>query len=86
MKTGAPLIALAFVGLTSAAATPVEKRAQPKGIDVSSHQGNVDWTAQKSAGVTFAYVKATEGTGESSSQSLLAYRTQTRPCLPRRPL
>jgi lysozyme len=31
------------------------------GIDVSSHQGNVDWQAQWNAGVRFAYVKATEG-------------------------
>jgi GH25 family lysozyme M1 (1,4-beta-N-acetylmuramidase) len=32
------------------------------GLDVSSHQGNVDWTAVKNNGATFAYVKATEGT------------------------
>jgi GH25 family lysozyme M1 (1,4-beta-N-acetylmuramidase) len=32
------------------------------GIDVSSHQGNVNWTAQRNNGVRFAYVKATEGT------------------------
>ena len=31
------------------------------GIDVSAHQGNVDWQAQWNAGVRFAYVKATEG-------------------------
>ncbi|HET8601921.1 MAG TPA: lysozyme [Segeticoccus sp.] len=34
-----------------------------RGIDVSSHQGNVDWSRQWSAGKRFAYVKATEGTG-----------------------
>lgn len=33
------------------------------GIDVSSWQGNVDWSAQRDAGNRFAYVKATEGTG-----------------------
>lgn len=33
------------------------------GIDVSSHQGNVDWQGQWNAGMRFAYVKATEGTG-----------------------
>ena len=32
------------------------------GIDVSSHQGTVNWTRQAGAGKTFAYVKATEGT------------------------
>ena len=51
----------------SAVATPVdvaerdlERRAQPQGIDVSGWQGNVDWTAVKNAGISFAYVKATE--------------------------
>ena len=32
------------------------------GLDVSSHQGNVNWSSVKSNGATFAYVKATEGT------------------------
>jgi GH25 family lysozyme M1 (1,4-beta-N-acetylmuramidase) len=32
------------------------------GIDVSSHQGNVNWQAQWNNGKRFAYVKATEGT------------------------
>lgn len=35
----------------------------PAGMDVSSHQGNVDWGAAAHNGGTFAYVKATEGTG-----------------------
>lgn len=33
------------------------------GIDVSSHQGNVDWGHWWRSGKRFAYVKATEGTG-----------------------
>ncbi|CAE7169941.1 unnamed protein product [Rhizoctonia solani] len=78
MKTTAFLV-LSIAGLASTGvATPVEKRAQPKGIDVSGYQGNVDWAAQKSAGVTFAYIKATEGTGEFSAQPYLARWTQTR--------
>ena len=32
------------------------------GDDVSSHQGNVNWSATKSAGAQFSYSKATEGT------------------------
>jgi GH25 family lysozyme M1 (1,4-beta-N-acetylmuramidase) len=32
------------------------------GLDVSSHQGNVNWSSVKSNGARFAYVKATEGT------------------------
>lgn len=34
-----------------------------KGIDVSSHQDRVDWTGVKVDGVSFAYIKATEGVG-----------------------
>jgi GH25 family lysozyme M1 (1,4-beta-N-acetylmuramidase) len=33
------------------------------GIDVSGHQGNVDWPAQWNAGKRFVWTKATEGTG-----------------------
>jgi GH25 family lysozyme M1 (1,4-beta-N-acetylmuramidase) len=32
------------------------------GLDVSSYQGNVNWTTVKNNGAKFAYVKATEGT------------------------
>jgi GH25 family lysozyme M1 (1,4-beta-N-acetylmuramidase) len=38
--------------------------ASPKtslGIDVSGHEGTVDWDAVKNAGVSFAFIKATEG-------------------------
>lgn len=31
------------------------------GIDVSNHQGNINWSQVKSAGVQVAYIKATEG-------------------------
>lgn len=34
----------------------------PNGLDVSSHQGNVNWAAAAKGGAKFAYVKATEGT------------------------
>ncbi|KAF9649590.1 glycoside hydrolase family 25 protein [Thelephora ganbajun] len=39
-----------------------EIRTQPKGIDISSHQGNVDWNTVVANGVSFAFIKATEGT------------------------
>jgi lysozyme len=32
-----------------------------KGVDVSHHQGDIDWQALRAAGVSFAYIKATEG-------------------------
>ncbi|GAA4900804.1 lysozyme [Streptomyces coeruleoprunus] len=35
---------------------------QTEGVDVSSHQGNVNWSALWTSGVKWAYVKATEGT------------------------
>ncbi|MEU7136077.1 GH25 family lysozyme [Streptomyces sp. NPDC046261] len=35
--------------------------AEVRGLDVSSHQGAVDWPAVAAAGASFAYVKATEG-------------------------
>ncbi|MEO8288646.1 MAG: glycoside hydrolase family 25 protein [Chloroflexota bacterium] len=35
----------------------------PKGVDVSHHQGPIDWDRVKGAGTSFAFIKATEGTG-----------------------
>lgn len=35
---------------------------QPEGIDVSNHNGTIDWQRVASAGISFAYAKATEGT------------------------
>lgn len=43
-------------GMNSTLATPVLH-----GIDVSHHQGNVNWLAVAEAGVSFAFAKATEG-------------------------
>ena len=43
-----------------------EVNAQPKGIDVSGWQGNVDWGAVVNNGVSFAYIKATEGTSRTN--------------------
>lgn len=48
------------------AAAVVEKRALPQGIDVSGYQPSVNWNTVKANGVTFAYIKATEGTSEYS--------------------
>jgi GH25 family lysozyme M1 (1,4-beta-N-acetylmuramidase) len=41
---------------------PRQPRAQVAGMDVSSHQGNVNWSSAWANGARFAYVKATEGT------------------------
>ncbi len=34
---------------------------QPQGVDVSHHQGNINWSAVYASGKVFAFVKATEG-------------------------
>jgi GH25 family lysozyme M1 (1,4-beta-N-acetylmuramidase) len=47
------------LGTTLAATAPTGYSVT--GIDVSSHQGNVDWAKVAAAGTDFAYVKATEG-------------------------
>lgn len=49
---------------SSSAAAPagMGTAATVEGIDVSSHQGNVDWAYWWGQGKRFAYVKATEGT------------------------
>ena len=43
-------------------AVQVGSVTQTPGMDVSSHQGTVNWSTAKANGATFAYVKATEGT------------------------
>ncbi|MEV6653077.1 lysozyme [Streptomyces sp. NPDC051219] len=37
------------------------RAAQTEGVDVSSHQGNVNWASLWTSGVKWAYVKASEG-------------------------
>jgi GH25 family lysozyme M1 (1,4-beta-N-acetylmuramidase) len=54
----------AAAGLTLATGITVSAQAASvvSGMDVSSHQGNVDWGAAWADGARFAYIKATEGT------------------------
>lgn len=40
----------------------------PTGMDVSGHQGAVNWAAAHNAGAQFTYIKATEGTNMISDQ------------------
>ena len=42
---------------------PSNTATRTLGMDVSSYQGNVDWSSAWNNGARFAYVKATEGTG-----------------------
>lgn len=41
--------------------TPIPQ--QPIGIDVSHHQGFIDWAKVAASGRSFAYIKSTQGTG-----------------------
>ncbi|PIL23612.1 hypothetical protein GSI_14925 [Ganoderma sinense ZZ0214-1] len=53
---------LAFVATAVSASPTLESRAsKPKGIDVSHYQGTVNFAAAKANGVSFAFIKATEG-------------------------
>ena len=40
---------------------PSAARFPIRGIDVSHHQGEIDWTAVKASRVEFAFIKASEG-------------------------
>jgi GH25 family lysozyme M1 (1,4-beta-N-acetylmuramidase) len=48
--------------LDAKGATVAPNASYPGGIDVSHYQGSINWTSVKSAGIQFAYIKATEGT------------------------
>jgi len=81
------LLSTAVFGAALGTTEHLEKRAQPKGIDVAPHQGNVNWKTVVANGVPFAYVKATEGTGmgdgvpvvRNTEVSFQATRTLTSP-------
>jgi GH25 family lysozyme M1 (1,4-beta-N-acetylmuramidase) len=61
----ATLLAVTAVTLSSTVAAAEPSRQWPRGVDVSSwqHQGGagIDWRAVRAAGITFAFIKATEG-------------------------
>ncbi len=66
-RSGLLLVVLTLVATALVAVVEVRPAsAAPRrvsGIDVSSHQGNVNWSHWWNQGKRFAYVKATEGTG-----------------------
>jgi len=63
--TSVLLLSTAVFGLVVQTDGHFEINAQPKGIDVSGHQGNVNWGPVVNNGVAFAYIKATEGTSKA---------------------
>src|SRR5215469_4332763 len=58
---GLSVLATAAVGALTAGPASAAPAGLP-GMDVSSYQGNVNWSAAYNHGARFAYVKATEGT------------------------
>lgn len=66
---GAPMRAMAgearlkvtTLDMLSAAAIPNVGAFQVRGIDISHYQGAIDWSKVKTDGLSFVYVKATEG-------------------------
>ena len=56
------LVALTAVGVLTASGL-----AYGDGVDVSHYQGTINWTKVDNAGVTFAFMKATEGTTYTDS-------------------
>ncbi len=61
-----------------------ERAAYPvQGIDVSHHQGEIDWPAVRADGVDFAYIKATEGGDFRDPRFAANWRAAGRAGLPR---
>jgi len=59
--TGAVLVVAVAVGLLGYRFWEPGWRYDIRGVDVSHHQGPIDWSALAGDGTTFAYIKATEG-------------------------
>ena len=57
------MLLLAAIGFWSLAAGwhPSDETYPDQGIDVSHHQGAIEWSSLPTQGVDFAYIKATEG-------------------------
>ncbi|NUR29006.1 MAG: lysozyme [Catenulispora sp.] len=51
----------------SAAVAPLASWG-PAGVDVSHYHGTINWSSVKAAGISFAYIKATEGTTYTDPQ------------------
>lgn len=67
---GAAVLATGFLFVTAGTADA----ATTVGIDVSHYQGTINWTKVRKAGVQFAFIKATEGTGYKDPKFTANYR------------
>jgi len=64
---------LAAFGVGELSISPVAAATATPGLDVSDHQPWIDWSAVRSGGAQFAYVKATEGNGSVNPDFALQY-------------
>jgi lysozyme len=66
-KAGLFLLAALVLGLAlwryALVWRPSERSYPVQGVDVSHHQGRIDWSKLRGEGVDFAYIKASEGGG-----------------------
>ena len=46
-----------FLSIAAAIPTTLEQRAQPKGLDVSGYQPNINWPKVKADGASFVFIK-----------------------------
>jgi len=53
---------------------PSERHYPFQGIDVSHHQGHIDWSKLPRQGVDFAYIKATEGADHADGRFSINWR------------
>jgi lysozyme len=58
---GGALLSLALLAAAGGWWTPWAARYEVQGVDVSHHQGAIDWRALAADDIAFAYIKATEG-------------------------
>jgi GH25 family lysozyme M1 (1,4-beta-N-acetylmuramidase) len=63
VTAGVAALATAVMAAVLTVAGPAHAATNPAGLDVSAGQGAVNWAGVKTAGGSFAYVKATEGAG-----------------------
>ena len=48
--------------------TPSKERYPVRGVDVSHYQGKIDWEVLSAQGISFAYIKATEGSSSTDER------------------
>jgi lysozyme len=85
------ILAIAVVGIAVVAlARGLYPRLEPAalwydviGVDVSHHQGAIDWGTLKAGGVAFAYIKATEGSRTRDREFQGNWRGATAAGMPR---